>query len=180
MFFRAVLLVTIVLFAGCKSSPSEDKLLDEVKKAEAALYGDDKNFKFDQKNAENVILAYEGFVKQFPKSKNSPEMLLKAADLHRAMKNYHAALNVYQRIEKEYADFEKLPQVVFLEGFVYENELYKLENARERYEYFLSKFPDHELSDDVKFSLQNLGKSPEEIIKEFEHQTAQPADTASS
>ena len=183
MFSRVVVLLSVVIFSGCnffKTSSSEEELLNQVKKAETALYGDDKNFKFDQKTAGDVVLAYENFVKEYPKSKNSPEMLLKAADLHRAMKNYPAALEVYQRIEKNYSGFEKLPQVVFLEGFVYENEMYKLEKAKERYEYFLSQYPSHELADDVKFSLQNLGKSPEEIIKDFEQQTPQAPDSVPS
>jgi len=175
MLNRAWIPLVVALVAGCSflGSKSEKDALEKVRKAEAALYGEDKNFKFDEKKAQEVILSYNDFVQQYPKSKESPEMLLKSADLHRALKNYEVAIDVYQRIENEYPDFPKMPQVVFLEGFVYENELFRLEKAKERYEFFLSKYPNHELSDDVKFSLQNLGKSPEEIIKGFEQQ--QPA-----
>jgi len=182
MFSRALFLVPVVILSGCSffQSTSEEKSFDEVKKAEASLYGADKNFKFDEKTARDVIKSYEDFVKQYPENKNSPEMLLKSADLYRALKNYQIALGVYQRIEKDYSDFEKLPQVIFLEGFVYENELFRLEKAKERYDFFLSKYPDHELADDVKFSIQNLGKSPEEIIKEFEQQASEVSYSISS
>src|ERR1051325_5209138 len=176
---RAMFLLFTVILAGCNflHNNSEQKSLEEVKKAEATLYGEDKNFKFDEKNAKTVVLAYENFVKEYPKSKEAPEMLLKSADLHRAMKDYQVALGLYETIERNYPDFEKLPQVIFLEGFVNENELYRLEKAKERYEYFLSKYPNHELSDDVRFSLKNLGKSPEEIIKEFEKKEPEKADS---
>ena len=179
MLSRPLFLISVVVISGCNffKSSSEEKTLAEVKKTESSLYGEDKNFKFDENAARDVIRSYEDFVKQYPESKNSPEMLLKSADLYRAMKDYQIALGVYQRIEKEYSNYEKLPQVVFLEGFVYENELFKLEKAKERYEYFLSKYPDHELADDVKFSLQNLGKSPEEIIKEFEQKASETPDS---
>lgn len=187
MLSRVMLLLAVTAWSGCnffktsseEKSP-EEKLLEEVKKAEATLYGEDNNFKFDEKLAFDVIKSYEEFVQKYPKSKASPEMLLKSADLHRAMKSYTTALETYKRIETDYPDFEKIPQVIFLEGFVYENELYKLEKAKERYEFFLSKYPSHELADDVKFSLQNLGKSPEEIIKEFEQKQPAKADTAAS
>ncbi len=181
MLTRASLFITLIFFSGCGffNGDSEEKSLDEVKKAEATLYGEDKNFKFNDSLALHVISSYDGFVEKYPKSKEAADMLLKSADLHRALKNYEVALSIYQRIEGAYPDFEKMPQVIFLQGFVNENELFKLEKAKERYEFFLSKYPDHELADDVRFSLQNLGKSPEEIIKQFEQPQASP-DSAPS
>ncbi|HXH18589.1 MAG TPA: tetratricopeptide repeat protein [Chitinophagales bacterium] len=182
MLIRAFFLSAVALASGCNlfNNSSEEKSLEEVKKAEAALYGDDKSFKFEESKAREVITSYDDFVAKYPKSKHAPEILLKSADLHRALKDYEVALRIYERIEKEYPDYEKMPQVIFLQGFVNENELYRLEKAKERYEFFLSKYPDHELADDVKFSLQNLGKSPEEIIKQFEQQSQTPVDSVPS
>ncbi len=176
---RLLLCFAIALLAGCASS--EDKALKEIKTKEAALYtSDTKNFKFDAIQARETITAYETFAQQFPKSKDAPEMLLKSADLHRSLKEYDAALNVYQKITTEFPDFDKQAQVLFLQAFVYENELYRMEKAKELYEKFLRQYPDHDLSDDVQFSLQNLGKTPEEIIKGFELQESAPTDTSAS
>lgn len=59
-------------------------------------------------------------------------------------------------------------------GFVYENDLNDLENAKQTYEAFLQKYPnDPDFADDAQMALKNLGKSPEELIKEFEQN--QPA-----
>jgi len=176
---RTVLFFVIAVFAGCTSS--ENKALEAIKQKESTLYSEDtKNFKFDEKQARETIAAYEDFAQKFPESKQTPEMLLKAADLHRSVKEYDLALNLYKTIETQYPDFEKMAQVIFLEGFVYENELFKLEKAKERYELFLKNYPDHELADDVRFSLQNLGKSPEEIIKGFERETEVANDSTPS
>ena len=141
MLTRALFVISALAFSGCNffKTTTEEKSLEEVRKSEATLYGEDKNFKFDEKLAFDVIKSYEEFVQKYPKSKASPEMLLKSADLHRALKSYTVALETYKRIENDYPDFEKLAQVIFLEGFVYENELFKLEKAKERYEHFLSK-----------------------------------------
>jgi TolA-binding protein len=36
--------------------------------------------------------------------------------------------------------------------------------AGEKYREFIEKYPDNELAEDAKLALQNLGKSPQEII----------------
>ncbi len=59
---------------------------------------------------------------------------------------------------------------MFLKGYVYENDLRDLETAKKIYEEFLVKYPDDEFADDAEISIKNLGKSPEELIKEFEEQ----------
>ena len=174
MINRALFIIVLAAFASCGSS--EEKSLEEVRKVESVLFGTDKNFKFDANVAREVINLYDNFVRKHPKSKEAPEMLLKSADLHRSMKNYNIAISVYEKIESDYPEFEKLAQVVFLQGFVFENELGKLDKAKERYEYFLKKYPDHELAKDVTFSLQHLGKSPEDIIREFEQKSADIQD----
>lgn len=53
-------------------------------------------------------------------------------------------------------------------AFIYENQLHGAEKAKKLYEEFMKKYPDHELAKDVKFSLDHIGKSDEELIKEFE------------
>ncbi|GIV35058.1 MAG: hypothetical protein KatS3mg031_2593 [Chitinophagales bacterium] len=161
-----LLLYAAGLFYACQ--PPEEKSLEQIKEAEAALFGDGSSFTFDESAAIRLIQAYSAFVQEHPKSKKAPEMLLKAADLYRSMQQPQNALKLYQEIESSYPEFEKIPQIIFLEGFTYENELNDLNAARERYETFLQKYPNHELADDVEFSLKNLGKSPEDIIRSFE------------
>ena len=86
----------------------------------------------------------------------------------RSLRKFNEAVGVYSRISKEFPAYEKAPHSLFLEGFSYENDLADTAKARVRYQDFIEKYPKHELADDVQFSLDNLGKSPEEIIKGFE------------
>jgi len=37
-----------------------------------------------------------------------------------------------------------------------------------QYELFLSEYPEHDFSDDAKLAIRNLGKTPEDLIREFE------------
>jgi TolA-binding protein len=78
------------------------------------------------------------------------------------------AIQIFDRILNEYPKFQKIPHCLFLKGFIYENELKNLDKARQIYQEFLMKYPNHEFADDVQISLDNLGKSPEELIKEFQ------------
>ena len=48
-------------------------------------------------------------------------------------------------------------------GYIYANVINDTKSAEAEYESFLKKFPDHELSPSVKFELEYLGKSIEEI-----------------
>jgi TolA-binding protein len=80
------------------------------------------------------------------------------------------AVQVFDRILSDYPNFEKTPQCLFLKGYVYENNLGDLQTAKEIYEEFIEKYPDDEFADDAEVSIKNLGKTPEELIKEFEEQ----------
>ena len=170
---RILLLAIVLLLAGCSAPQTQESAIKKIEESERALYGEDENFKFDEALARKTIDDYDAFVKNYPESEKAPEILFKSADLHRALKEYQSALEIYKRVESEYSEYSKAPHSIFLQGFVYENELFRLEKAKECYESFLKKYPDHELADDVEFSLRNLGKSPEEIIRQFESQQAE-------
>ena len=49
-------------------------------------------------------------------------------------------------------------------AYTYENNLHDLVRAKTLYEEFLQKFPNGELAQDARLSLENLGKTPEEMI----------------
>jgi len=81
------------------------------------------------------------------------------------------AIQVFDRVLKNYPDYEKAAQCLFLKGYVYENEIGDLNTAKAIYKDFIAKYPDDEFADDAAVSIQNLGKSPEELIKEFEEKS---------
>jgi len=143
-------------------------LLYDIEKSEEELYGKNNDFRFDEAKAQKTVDAYVAFTEAFPDDAATPGYLFKSADLLRALKKNEEALAYYERICSDYPGYEKVPHSLFLQGFVYENDLKDLDQARAKYEAFIEQYPDHELADDVEFSLKYLGKSPEEIIKEFE------------
>ncbi len=97
-------------------------------------------------------------------------MLFQAGDMAMNLNMPKEAVVLFDRIMENYPDFDKAPQCLFLKGYIYENNLGNLNVAKKIYEEFLEKYPDDEFADDAEVSIKNLGKTPEELIKEFEEQ----------
>lgn len=171
------LLAISIFMIGC--TESKETVLQKIQDAESNLYAKEGAFQFNDSLATITIAAYEQYASSFPEDAETPEYMFKAADLYRAKREFEPALAIYDKLQTNYADFKKVPQTVFLQGFVYENDLKDMPKAKERYETFLAEYPNHDLAKDVKFSLDHLGKTPEQIIKEFTQQQQQPADSVS-
>ena len=65
---------------------------------------------------------------------------------------------------------------MFFKAYIYENQIKNLEKAKEIYLQFIEKYPNDDFAKDAKIALQNLGKSPEQMVREFEER--RKADSA--
>ncbi len=130
----------------------------------------DANKMIDKAKARELIDKYVQFGDEFPENQETPSMLFKAGDMSMNLNMPKEAIVIFDRIMDNYPDYEKTPQCLFLKGYIYENNLGDLNSAKKIYEEFLQKYPEDEFADDAEVSIKNLGKSPEELIKEFEEQ----------
>lgn len=147
--------------------PEQERLDARISEFEAKLYPENAA-KIDLSTAGQLIRKYETYAKKFPKDDKSPEYLYKAGEVARSSNNIRKAVELLERLYDNYRSYEKAPQALFLAGFIYENDLKNLDKAKELYNTFVKKYPKHELAKSVEFSLQNLGKPADEIIKSFE------------
>lgn len=161
-----LVLLALVLVA-CGSSKNDK--LTEIKTMEDELFSDETQM-IDRQKANDLIAVYESFADEFPEDTETPVYLFKAGDMAMNLNMPRKAIDIFDKMLNKYPDFEKAPQCLFLKGYVYENDLRDLETAKKIYEEFLVKYPDDEFADDAEISIKNLGKSPEELIKEFEEQ----------
>jgi TolA-binding protein len=76
---------------------------------------------------------------------------------------------------QQYAGYKKMPETIFLLAFVYENQMNNEKMATELYQRFMTDYPEHTLYKDAKASIDNMGKSLEELIKSFEEKQGQEA-----
>jgi TolA-binding protein len=121
---------------------------------------------------DDLIAAYESFATEFPADTLAADYLFKAGDVVMNTNRSNKAIQLYDRIINDYSDYRKAPEALFLKGYVYENNLGRLDKAKAIYEEFLAKFPDNEFADDAEVSLKYLGKSPEELIEIFQKENA--------
>lgn len=101
--------------------------------------------------------------------------LFKAAEVATVQRQYAKAVELYGRIENEFSSHPRAPQALFMQAFTYDENLGQLETAREKYQQFIAKYPQHDFADDAQVMLDNLGKSDEEILRELEADP--PAET---
>ena len=99
------------------------------------------------------------------------EVIIRAAGLAKSVESPSKSIQLYSSISENMNPHPKAPMALFMTGFIYENDLNDLPKAKQTYETFLQRYPnDPDFADDAQSALKMLGKSPEEIIKEFEAQ----------
>ena len=78
-------------------------------------------------------------------------------------KDFEDAIKTYKLVVEKYSGSKLEEKAQFMVGFVYANYIHNYDKAQVEYNKFLERFPDHDLSDDVKFEIENLGKDINDI-----------------
>ncbi len=146
-----------------ESTPSS--IIEDLKKSRLEnpdQYGINRNEAF------KYVDACEAYALSSPSDPKSPEYLFDAAEIAKLLRTYDKALSIYDKLISEYPEYEKTPSALFIKAFTLENELGKTEEAKAAYELFLEKYPEDSFADDAQFSLENIGKTPEEVLKAIE------------
>jgi len=170
---KAILLILLstLTFFSCKPNIRQEKI-SRINELEKTLFETKKGV-IDKKEASNMIYAYTQYANAFPGDSASVNYLFKAADV--SINTFHSqqTIALFNRILNDYPNYSKAPQALFLKAFAFENYLSQLDSAKANYTLFLQKYPNHPFANDAQISLDNLGKTPEEIIKEFKAKEGQ-------
>jgi hypothetical protein len=136
-----IVLLSIIVLASC--SESRKKELEKITKLESSLSTDSARAA-DVNRVYNLHIAYNGFADKFPKDSLAPVFLFRGGDMCVGMKWKKQAVDFFERLRNEYPDFPRL------------------------YRLFIEKYPNHPFAKDAAASLNMLGKSNEDLVKEFE------------
>jgi len=164
IFFIFSAITLLLVSCNVKEGSVKEVLVDEINSYEKVLI-DSVNFDLNTDTAKLLIVKYKDFVKQYGKDSLSPIYLLKAADLCISTKDYSTAVELYENVYTNYPDYDKTPQALFLQAMTYSDFLKNESLGEIKYQEFINKYPNHELTDDAKKSIEFLGKSPEEILE---------------
>ncbi len=167
----ALVVVTVLLVAGFIScTSSKEKEIKRIKAYESELLNDKTGI--HKEKADTLLNMYDRFAKDYPSDSLVPHFMFKAGDLAMNMNEPQRAISYFDIICNSYKNFNRMPDCIFLKGFIYENYLDDLEKAKSHYQEFIQKYPNHELTSSAQGALDNLGLSPDDIVKKFQEKNA--------
>ncbi len=79
-------------------------------------------------------------------------------------------INIFNRIQTTYPDYEGLKYCYLNRAFIYDDILHKYLDAEYEYRDFLHKFPNDSICENIRMYLRVLGQDDEEIYARIEHQ----------
>ncbi|MFN5544793.1 MAG: tetratricopeptide repeat protein [Bacteroidota bacterium] len=165
---KSVYYILSVLFITACSSPKE-KSLEQIKLLES------NDTIFSPQAIEQIKKAYLDFASKYPDDELAPEFIFKAAQRCNVIAQHQQALELFQSIIDKYPQSRVSEEALFLQAYIYENSLQNLGKAKEVYNTFILKYPSSELAEDAKMAIENLGKSPEQVLEDLIHNA--PADS---
>lgn len=154
-------ILLLFLAAACNSSSDKE------------LYDKGMNLITEQKYDEAVEI-FNKLVEENNKSEYAPKALFENAKMFQGQvikgvnpkESLMKAVELYKEVYNNYPNFQEAENSLFMAGFILANELKDYDKARETYELYLAKYPNGKLASDAKVELENLGKTPEEILME--------------
>jgi len=171
--FILISFASLMLFAcgnGNENKADEAKMTKEKYQAqidsiEAKLHAKPE---MDMATAGTAISLYADYTKNFPDDPKTPEYLFKAGEISSSIKQGPQAIEFFNQAYTKYPNFDKAPYALFLQGFIYESQLNDTAKAKKIYNQVIEKYPNERVAEDAKASIQNMGKTDEELLREFE------------
>ena len=174
--FLPLSIVLLLIISACTNEQQElKKEIDALEK----LAFEDTTGTFLNESDVALVDKYIAYADKYPESNEAPDYLFKAAEISMNIGNHMQAIQLFDRFREQYPDEEKAPVALFFKGFIFDDRLKDFPTAEEVYNEFLKNYPAHELADDVQAMKQHLGKSDEEIIREFEQRLREQEESLS-
>lgn len=177
---KSLSIAVIALFYACSSeiknqeiTDSKESLEQQVDSVEQLLFSYEAGSLASNQAASKIVKLYNQLATDYPDDPKAAEYLFKAGEISMSINMDFDAIGYFQRLERDYPKYDKAPHALFFQAFIWDNKLNDDGKAEFLYKQFLEKYPTHEMAKDAQFSLDNLGKSDEDLIKEFEQKQKQ-------
>lgn len=165
-----ILLLSLFYLAACQSDHKKEEMTESIKTLQQEIAAEQQPSNEKLVSLQNAFMLYAD---AFPTDSSSAKYLAKAGETARLLQQYDKALEIFAKIEQNHPNSKEAAAAMFMKAFTLDNDLRRFDEAKPVYEAFLKKYPNDEFADDAQFLLNNLGKSPEEIIKGFEQNPKQ-------
>ncbi len=165
------LLVYVFLIALLVSCNTEQKKLQQKITATEA--------KADKENIESATALaqlYAEYAEKFKEDEKTPTYLFKAAELYQNTGAYAKSIELFSLFAQRYPENEMAGDALFYKGFIYENMLGDVPQAKAAYKEFLGLYPNHKMAESTRQNLPYIGKLPEwtkDLEKKFKDSTSE-------
>ncbi len=149
---RLLLLLIVITAAGCSSYTDEELWL----KVEGAK---------SRSNWDSTLQVAQKILDEYPDGRFGGWARFAVAESYRFKNQPREALDNYKIFIDRYPAMPPAAVSTFLVGFLYANNLQLNDSAKFYYEFFLQKYPDHELAPTVTLELETIGMSPQEVLE---------------
>lgn len=181
---KKLIAATSIALALSACAFSAKKKAEAISALETSISQSAKKNVADTTKVKELLADYDYYISHYPQDSLTPVYLMRSADFDRAIGLPDKAIENYHKVYMEFPKYPKANMALFLEGFTYENDRHDLDKARASYNLYLQKYPDGKMTRDVKFLLDHLGMTPEQIMHEVDSlrksRATAPADTAAT
>jgi outer membrane protein assembly factor BamD (BamD/ComL family) len=161
------LFLPLALLCLVSCGPSKNKEISNIKSIEDRLFASTVT-SFNKESADSLLQLYSAFIKKYPGDSLTRKYIFKAGNLYMTEGNGKNAIEMFDKYMTSYPYDVKTPLCLFFKAFIYETIFNNLDKAQETYILFLEKYPRHEFANDARMSLNNLGKTPDQMVAQFE------------
>ncbi len=139
-------------------------LLHQIDSLETEMH---KSEEINNTIAAKALQAYFQYSKKYPSDSVTPDFVFKSAEILTALQQYPQAYSNYKTIAEKYPTYKLVQESLFLEASILDHYLNEDDKAKIVYEDLIKRYPESSYAKDAKSSIENLGKSDEDLIKEF-------------
>jgi TolA-binding protein len=122
-----------------------------------------------------MITTYLEYASKNPDDTISAVFLFKAGNLANQRGDFHTAEKSFEKLIEKYPNHPDAPTALFLLGFTFENMKGDQKSAEKCYRKFLETYPNHPRAFEVRYSLENIGKSAEELLRNIQQKDSIPS-----
>ena len=179
------IIIPSIILASCSGEPDikveQAKVIEtnintfegrvaEIDKHTAILFSDSLNF--NTKSANDLLAAYEAYIKHHSFQSDSKDIQFKAGELAKSLGKPHIAIKHFNDLMERDPNHEKSALALFYKAMIIGDDLHEDELAKTTYQEFIDKYPTHPFAESAKASIELQGKSLDEIVKGFEEQNS--------
>ncbi len=149
---------------------THEERVAEIDRQTEILFSDSLNF--NSKSANDLLAAYEEYIKFHSFESESKTIQFKAGELAKSLNKPHIAIKHFNGLLERDAKHKQAGLALFYKAMIIGDMLHEDELAKKTYQEFIDSYPEHPFVESAKASIALQGKSLDDIVKGFEEKNS--------